>query len=465
VRFHPTPKQVFAFVSLALITVIGATTSVSQAVFFRQAIIEREAKIIDDVVDAVAIGADAAPPDMENFRDGAIQKEFTRRFSQLKNLPGVVRIKVFKRDTTIAWSDDPALIGTRQTRHPGELRRAIQGEIRTVFDPLEQVVYAVGQLPPEPLIEFYVPFSWSGPLAGNTRVDGVVALYRSPKELNVTILNGLLLLWLVTAIGGGILFLAIFILYRSIYNRHREIEGAFAEFTQEQERVIQIEKLSAVGQMVTEIAHQLNSPLVGVINLATLAEREAGDPERQRELLRGVQEAGRHCRDFVQRMLRLNATARSEPKPTDIAELARETVMLFKQSYATPPDIVLDLPSQPLILQVDPVLIRHALFNLLSNAAQADPHGRITASVSPSTRNGVEGCALEVRDTGEGITPEVAAKLFTPFFTTRPGGTGLGLLVVQQIAVKHRGHVHAENLPQGGARFAIWLPRQLRSLE
>jgi signal transduction histidine kinase len=465
VQLHPTPKQVFAFVSLALITVIGATTSVSQAVFFRQAIIEREAKIIDDVVDAVAIGADAAPPDMEDFQSRAIQREFTRRFSQLKNLPGVVRIKVFRRDTTIAWSDDAALIGTHQTRHPGELQRALQGEIRTVFDPLEQVVYAVGQLPPEPLIEFYVPFSWAGPLAGNSRVDGVVALYRSPKELNVTILNGLLLLWLVTAVGGGILFLAIFVLYRSIYDRHREIEGAFAQFTQEQERVIQIEKLSAVGQMVTEIAHQLNNPLVGVINLAALAEREAGDTAKLRELLHGVQEAGKHCRDFVQRMLRLNATARSEPKPTDVAELARETVTLFKQSCAHPPDIALEVPPYPLVLQVDPVLIRHALFNLLSNAAQADPRGRITVSVAREERQGTAGCGIEVADTGEGFTPDVAAKLFTPFFTTRPGGTGLGLLVVQQIVVKHRGHVRAENLASGGARFAMWLPLRLDSLK
>ena len=179
----------------------------------------------------------------------------------------------------------------------------------------------------------------------------------------------------------------------------------------------------------------------------------------------GVQEAGKHCRDFVQRMLRLNATARSEPKPTDVAELARETVTLFKQSCAHPPDIALEVPPHPLVLQVDPVLIRHALFNLLSNAAQADPRGRITVSVAREERQGTAGCGIEVADTGEGFTPDVAAKLFTPFFTTRPGGTGLGLLVVQQIVVKHRGNVRAENVASGGARFAMWLPLRLDSLE
>ena len=68
------------------------------------------------------------------------------------------------------------------------------------------------------------------------------------------------------------------------------------------------------------------------------------------------------------------------------------------------------------------------------------------------------GCSIEVSDSGPGIAPEVKAKLFTPFFTTRPGGTGLGLSVVQHIAVRHRGHVHAENGSNGGARFTLWLP-------
>jgi signal transduction histidine kinase len=63
-----------------------------------------------------------------------------------------------------------------------------------------------------------------------------------------------------------------------------------------------------------------------------------------------------------------------------------------------------------------------------------------------------------VSDRGSGIKPEVAAKLFTPFFTTRSGGTGLGLSVTQHIVAQHGGSIRAENNPGGGARFVIWLP-------
>jgi signal transduction histidine kinase len=209
----------------------------------------------------------------------------------------------------------------------------------------------------------------------------------------------------------------------------------------------------------------LNNPLVGVINLAALAEREESTSPRVRELLQGVQKAGHHCRDFVQKMLRLNTAAKSEPKSTDIVELIRDTAMLFKQSCAARPEIVLDLPAVPLIVDVDPVLIRHALFNLLSNAAQADPDGRTTVRATVAARDGDEGCAVTVTDCGDGIDPRIAAKLFTPFFSTRPGGTGLGLLVAQQIVLKHRGQLRAETAPEGGARFAIWLPRRLPSLQ
>jgi signal transduction histidine kinase len=457
-RFHLTAKQIFAIVSLVLISVIGVTTSVSEAAFFSRAIIERESKIIDELVDAIAVGTDTARPDMVNFSNATMQKEFSRRFSLLKNLPGVVQIKVFNRDHAIVWSDNPALIGTKQTRHPESLDHAFKREIRTEYSQLDQVISALRPQSPESLIEFYVPFSWQGIDNLAAPVDGVVALYRSPKELNATILNGLLLLWLVTFVGGSILFIAIYTLYRSIYNRQQSAELKFAELSKEQERIVQIEKLSAVGQMVTEIAHQLNNPLVGVVNLAALAEREVDNPERLRVLLRDVQNAGKHCRDFVQRMLKLNATARSEPKPTDLVELTRETVALFKQSFGKCSGVILELPSNPLVLEVDPVLLRHALFNLLHNAAQADPGGQPVVSLSLSERKGVVGCLLTVGDLGEGINPKVAAKLFTPFFTTRTGGTGLGLFVAQQIVVRHGGNLTAENRPDRGARFSIWLP-------
>ena len=90
-----------------------------------------------------------------------------------------------------------------------------------------------------------------------------------------------------------------------------------------------------MGQMVSEIAHQLNNPLVGVINLAELAEREIGNPARVKELLGQVRSAGEQCREYVQRVLQLSQLTRSERRPADINRLARDTVAFFQQSLGS----------------------------------------------------------------------------------------------------------------------------------
>ena len=103
-------------------------------------------------------------------------------------------------------------------------------------------------------------------------------------------------------------------------------------------------------------------------------------------------------------------------------------------------------------------LLRQALFNLIHNAILAAPDTTVKVSLALQTRARATGVQISVTDAGPGFNNETAAKLFKPFFTTRTSGTGLGLSVAQHIAMKHDGVVLAENLPEGGARFSIWLP-------
>jgi len=432
-------------------------TSFTQSPFFRQAIINRESVVIRDLLNAHVIGEGLSWSDMENYTDTEAKNHLNASFKHLKNMAGVVRIKVFNRSQTIVWSDEPRLIGTKMTAHHDDLIRALGGEVRAVLNPARSRSNNIDKLPPAELIEFYVPLFLNRPGEKGV-VDGVLSLYRSPQELNDTIQHGLYLLWLVTGTGGIILFYALYRLFSSVYHRQREVESQFAKLSADQARIIQIEKLSAMGQMMSEIAHQLNNPLVGVINLAQLAEREADNPQRVKELLGEVHKAGEHCRSFVQRMLRFTKVALSEPRLIELKGLVRETITFFQQSFGNRYAVSLEAPDHDVIIEVDPVLIRHALFNLIHNAAQADPSGSVVISISSDKHAGVSGCRLAVSDCGPGIKPELMDKLFTPFFTTKPDGTGLGLAVAQHIAVQHGGSIRAENKPSGGACFSIWLP-------
>ena len=99
---------------------------------------------------------------------------------------------------------------------------------------------------------------------------------------------------MVTAAGGIVLFGALFALFRSVWRGREEAESRLMRLSGEHQRIIHLEKLSAAGAMVGEVAHQINNPLVGVINLAQLAEREADNSALTRELLTDIKRAGEH---------------------------------------------------------------------------------------------------------------------------------------------------------------------------
>jgi signal transduction histidine kinase len=246
------------------------------------------------------------------------------------------------------------------------------------------------------------------------------------------------------------------------YQRQHDLEHQLLRLDTEHARILQIEKLSALGTMVGEIAHQLNNPLVGVVNLAQLAQREADNPARTRELLAEIRHAGQDCHTFIASMLRFAKVSKFDCHSTDMAQVVNETVLMFRQTLRRQIQVELLLPDQAVVLMADPILLRHALFNLLVNAAQAtEGEGAIVIGLQAQSHpeTGAPGWVLSVRDHGKGIAPEILGKVFTPFFTTRHEGTGLGLPVVQHVALLHHGFVSVENLAEGGTQFAVWLPQ------
>ena len=464
IRLRLTPPQTFTTVSLLLIVLLVLGITFTQSSFYGQAIIDRESVIFRDMVNAIALQQEHEhhlyPSDVERDPKPGVQKRLADTFGVLRKLSGVTLIKVFNRDKTIVWSSEPSLVGKYAvTRHPADLEKALGGEARAVFIQGKRTLETAYMFPRLSLIEFYVPFTLGKHnISTDGKPSGVLAIYRFPQELNRTIHHAIFLLWLVTGVGGAILFGALYTLFRSVYYRQREAESQFAKLSTQHQRLVQIEKLSAMGQLVSEIAHQLNNPLVGVINLAELAERETVDPKRTKELLGEIRKAGDHCRRFVQQMLRFNQVARSEPQLIEMKTLVRETIAFLRQSMTSNPVVTLEAPDSDVMLEVDPVLIRHALFNLLHNAVLASPGTPVLVSLASEEVRGSPGWCLSVADCGSGLTPEVKAKLFTPFFTTRDGGTGLGLSVAQHIVLQHGGSIRAENKPDGGALFVIWLP-------
>ena len=454
-----SPPRLFAIISLLMIVAMVIATGLVQASFFRQSMIEREAAIVRDMVFALTVDQPISSDDLRQDMDEAARRRFEHIFDTLANLPGTARIKVFNRDRIIVWSDDPALMGTDRTRHGEQISRAFLGDVQAVFNPSgNRFDTRTDGQPAKGTIECYVPIFSHDKARPPGDVIGVLSLYRDPHDLNRTIRQGLYLLWATIGGGGFLLFVVLYKVFSLVYNRQQAAESSLSRLTSEHERIVQIEKMSAMGELVGEIAHQLNNPLVGVINLTQLAEREVHDPARVAELLQDVRKAGAECRDIVQRILRINQLSRSTLQTTDLQALVRDTITFCHQSIGQRQPVEFSAPEAAIVLDVDPVLLRQALFNLLHNAILAAPGLEVRVTLALSERDGMPGVVLAVTDAGPGFSPDAADKLFKPFFTTRANGTGLGLYVAQHIAIKHGGAILAENLVQGGARFSILLP-------
>jgi signal transduction histidine kinase len=118
-------------------------------------------------------------------------------------------------------------------------------------------------------------------------------------------------------------------------------------------------------------------------------------------------------------------------------------------------EVEVSAPPDPLPVDVDAGQLHQVLVNLLINALDAMPRGgRLTLALDATE----EGCRLTVRDTGPGIAPTMAGRLFTPFASTKPTGTGLGLSLARRIVEEHGGRIRGANHPEGGAVFTIVLP-------
>jgi two-component system, NtrC family, sensor histidine kinase PilS len=156
------------------------------------------------------------------------------------------------------------------------------------------------------------------------------------------------------------------------------------------------------------------------------------------------------------RFLEFTRPAPPHKRPADLGVLAAETLDVFAGDPAAAEiRIERELSSAP--VECDPDQLRQVLWNLLSNAAQAvrEGGGRIRVACRAE---GAGAATLAVEDDGPGIAAADLARIFTPFFTTKATGTGLGLAVVQRIVDAHGGSVAVQSLPGAGARFAVRLP-------
>jgi signal transduction histidine kinase/ActR/RegA family two-component response regulator len=253
-------------------------------------------------------------------------------------------------------------------------------------------------------------------------------------------------------------------------------EKAEAEKARLEAQLRQSQKLEAVGLLAGGVAHDFNN-LLSVIQNYTEFVHEALDPtDPSREDLEEVLAAGERGTSLVRQLLTFSRREVVRPQVLDLNYLIAEMKKMLQTTVTAAVSVTLDLEDNLEPVELDPAQIQQILMNLTVNARDAMPNG---GSLIVTTENVIvddsfeleEGCrpgphvSLSVSDTGEGMTDEVRARIFEPFYTTkhRESGTGLGLATVYGIVRQAKGHVAVDSEPGIGTTFRIYLPVALES--
>lgn len=243
----------------------------------------------------------------------------------------------------------------------------------------------------------------------------------------------------------------------------RDFNHMTEQLVEQRDRMIQAERVAAWRELARRLAHELKNPLFPLqITIENLQRARAASPEQFDEVFREststlLAELA-NLKTIVGRFSDFAKMPAPQLESVDLNQLARDVLKLFDAQIHAPGrptvEIRLALDADPASVFADPDQIRRALSNLVLNGLDAMPKG---GELTVATRRLDGRVALEVTDTGEGLTPEECERLFTPYYTTKQHGTGLGLAIVQSVVSDHKGTISVQSEAGKGTTFRIEL--------
>jgi signal transduction histidine kinase len=234
------------------------------------------------------------------------------------------------------------------------------------------------------------------------------------------------------------------------------------QLVEHRDRIIQAERVAAWRELARRLAHELKNPLFPLQITIENLQRARNTPQFEevfRESTTTLLAELDTLKTIVGRFSDFAKMPAPQLEPMDLNQVVREVIRLFDaqiQAPGRPPvEVILELDQNIAIIQADPEQIRRALRNLILNALDAmSPAG---GTLTIRTHNLDGRVALEVSDSGAGLTPEECERLFTPYYTTKQHGTGLGLAIVQSVVSDHKGTITVHGERGKGATFRIEL--------
>ncbi len=249
-----------------------------------------------------------------------------------------------------------------------------------------------------------------------------------------------------------------------------ELKQAYEKLKEAQKQLVQTEKMAAVGQLASGVAHEINNPLTGVLNNVQLVKMQAQaprpfSPDELSQLFDAIEQSALRCKRIVQSLLDFSRSSGGGFEPVSLNTLVNKVVALIQNemklgNIVFAPELAAELP----LIKGDLQLLQQVIFNLITNAKWAidkkSPGAGGTITLRTFSDAQAQRVWLWISDPGIGIDEQNLKRIFEPFYTTKAvgEGTGLGLSLVYRIIQDHQGTIDAESRPNEGSTFKISFP-------
>lgn len=223
-------------------------------------------------------------------------------------------------------------------------------------------------------------------------------------------------------------------------------------------QVQRMHTLAALGEMAATVAHEIRNPLGGIAGFAALLERDLEKEDPRRRLVQKITEGVARLNRIVTSLLSYTRPLNLNTHPVNLPSLVEEVAAFWEidlERARRQVQVERRFPADDLVCAIDPEQFQQVILNLMQNATQAMPEGgKLCLEIETVDRHAL----LHVRDQGIGMEESVLEKLFTPFFTTKEDGTGLGLVTSKKIVEAHGGQIRVDSAPDAGTTFTVSLP-------
>lgn len=471
---QPTGKRLtrrFALLSFVVIGLITLLLSYVIAYYLRQDLLQREWGITADYVRSAAF-YHLTPADFTAPQSPSSSDRFQAFYRQAIMMPEIVRVKIYDATMAVVWSDEPRLVGARFADNPhlvGAMAGRTMVNIATERRKSEHI-YEGQEFPV--LVELYVPVVFPG----TTEVVGVVETYKVPTTVLASIRRGQLTVAATALAGGALLYGSLFWIvrrigrridaqHRALESRSRELSAANQELQAMQTQLLEAERMAAIGEVVAAVAHGIRNPLANIRAAAQVAALDGGagvaSAFAQRHLASIMAEVDR-LEGRLKELLQFVRPTKRQNTPLDLNALLRSVVQMAAERAARADIAVQErLASALPPIMGDAMLLEQVLLSLLGNAIEAIPAGGGTIVLTTGTERDDRGrlrVFAEICDSGMGIAAEDIPKLFTPFYTTKAQGTGLGLALARKFTEAHGGAISVWSRPGEGTCFRATFP-------